>query len=163
MGDLLVKYDDDISWKLKPAKSGDIGLDLPIRIMGSKIRQNNCEHYIYLDEDPPYIEIPPRTYAELEVGIRVKLPDDSWALVTGRSSTAWKRQLFVIQGVIDSGYVGYLRNLVYNPNEVYRRVYQGDRLAQLIIMTKHNVNNIIEVDELPTTERNQTGFGSTDK
>ena len=166
MKDLLVKYDEGIKWQLHYAKPGDVGLDLPIKIEGSKIRQEKCEHYIHpkgTQDDPrPFLEIPPRTYAELEIGVRVKLPDDSWAFITGRSSTAWKHQLTVSQGIIDTGYTGYLCTLIYNPNETYRRIYEGDRLSQLILMPKYNVENIIRVDgELPTTSRKDSGFGST--
>jgi dUTP pyrophosphatase len=107
------------------------------------------------------LDVPPYGYAEIESGIRVKVPEDAWALITGRSSTAWKRRLMVQQGVIDTGYTGYLRTLVYNPNHISKRVHEGDRLAQLIIIPRYKINSILECDALPETERGDSGFGSS--
>jgi len=165
MGDLLAKYDDDITWRLQFAKLGDVGLDLPIRIAGSKVQPEEFSHLVRPDGDgmdnTPWLEVPPGGYAEIETGVRVKVPEDAWAIITGRSSTAWKRRLIVIHGIIDTGYTGYLRTLVYNPNHVCKRVHEGDRLAQLIVMHKYNVGSIVEADELPETERGESGFGSS--
>lgn len=166
MPKLLVKYDSDCSFRLKYAKSGDVGLDLPIKILGS-ILKPNLPHLVRPEGDEndkqPWLEIPATGYAEIETGIRVKLPDDAWATITARSSTAWKRKLMVYQAVIDSGYVGYLRMLVYNPNNTPIRVHGGDRLAQLIVLPKYNLESIEEVEELPNTERGSSGFGSSGK
>jgi len=175
MGKLLAQYDKDCDWVLAYAKSGDVGLDLPIRIRGSivamgigdnqNLESQHLEHFVKPDGDvtdpTPWLEVPPGGYAEIETGVRVKCPDDAWAIITGRSSTAWKRRLIVIQGIIDSGYIGYLRNLVFNPNPVPKRVHEGDRLAQLIVLPKYPISNIIGVDELPSTERGESGFGSS--
>jgi deoxyuridine 5'-triphosphate nucleotidohydrolase len=163
--DLLVKYDPDVLWRLDYAMPGDIGLDLPIKIIGSKVKPEDFSHYIMENGDAtdpkPWLEVPPCGYAELEVGVRVKLPDNTWAFITGRSSTAWKRRLLVIQGVIDEQYVGPLRTLVYNPNHVAVRVHEGDRLSQLIIIPKCHPDKIVTVDELPKTTRGELGFGSS--
>ena len=164
-GILLVQYDFDVDSRLHFAKSGDVGLDLPIRIAGSTVQPVEFSHLIKPDGDSqdkvPWLEVPPGGFAEIESGIRVKVPEDAWAMITGRSSTAWKRRLMVQQGVIDTGYTGYLRTLVYNPNHISKRVHEGDRLAQLIVVPRYNVINILEVDELPETERGQSGFGSS--
>ena len=49
-------------------------------------------------------------------GIRVKLPDDHCALVYPRSSTFQKRKLFVVPGLLDSGYTGQIYTFVWHPN-----------------------------------------------
>jgi len=165
MRDLLVKYDLDILWRLDYAMPGDVGLDLPIKIAGSKVMPENFSHYIKengdADDQIPWLEVPPGGYAELEVGVRVKVPDNTWALITGRSSTAWKRRLLVIQGIIDEQYIGPLRTLVYNPNHISIRVHEGDRLSQLIIIPKYHPERIVTVEELPQTARGESGFGSS--
>jgi dUTP pyrophosphatase len=165
MGNILVRYDNDIDKHLQFAMAGDVGLDLPIRIAGSKVQPVEFSHLIKPDGDDqdevPWLEVPPGGFAEIESGIRVKVPEDAWALITGRSSTAWKRRLMVQQGVIDSGYIGYLKTLVYNPNRICKRVHEGDRLAQLIVIPKYKIDDIITVDELPETARSDNGFGST--
>jgi len=162
---LLAQYDQDIEWRLSYAKLGDVGLDLPIRVAGSVVQPIEFSHLIKpngdVDDTTPWLEVPPGGYAEIETGVRVKVPDDAWALITGRSSTAWRQRLVVVQGVIDSGYTGYLRTLVYNPSNIIKRVHEGDRLAQLIVLKKYELDCIEAVDELPETQRGDSGFGST--
>jgi len=166
LGNILAKYDEDIKWRLNFAKLGDVGLDLPIRIAGSKVQPTEFSHMVCpngSESDPaPWLEVPPGGYAEIETGVRIKVPEDAWALITGRSSTAWKLRLMVVSGIIDTGYTGYLRTLVYNPNHISKRIHEGDRLAQIIIIPKYNVEGIIVVDDdLPQTERGDSGFGSS--
>jgi len=162
---LMALYDEDVDWRLHYAKPGDVGLDLPVKIDGSKVLPEDFSHFIKPNGDEsdstPWLEVPPGGFAELEVGIKVKLPDNAWGMVTGRSSTAWKKRLITIQGIIDSQYTGYLRTLIYNPNNVSKRIYEGDRLSQLIIVPKYDLKSIEQVDELPDTERAESGFGST--
>lgn len=163
MSDLLVTYLNQ-EQSLGFAKPGDVGLDLPITIDGSRVLPD-LEHFIrpHGDEQDeiPWLEIPSGGFAEIEIGIKVKLPNDAWAIITGRSSTAWKKRIIVINGIIDTDYVGPLRNLIYNPNPVPIRVHEGDKLAQLILIKKYHINNIVKVDELPKTIRGETGFGSS--
>lgn len=165
MSTLKAKYDPGIDWRLNYAKPGDVGLDLVIKIAGSLVLPDGYAHYVKPEGDAtdpkPWLEVPPMGYAEIETGVKVKIPEDAWAIITGRSSTSWKRRLIVIQGIIDTGYTGYLRTLVYNPNHVPVRVHEGDRLAQLIMVHKYHVDKIETVDELPVTVRGESGFGSS--
>lgn len=141
---LLVKVLDDAPFKpeLKAAKEGDVGLDL----------------YVCIKEE--YITIPAGGMADIETGVAVKLPWNTWASIRARSSTFAKRRLFVMDGTIDNGFVGPIRVFVFNPNKYDVTISRGDRLAQLVVhpMVKFRIEY---TDQLPATQRGEEGFGST--
>lgn len=157
-------------WTLKHSKPGDVGFDLPV-IVNAKNDAYKPKvlpyksYYIAPNgdsEDPvPYIDIPPEGSAEISTGLRIKLPDDAWGSVRPRSSTGWKKRLNVFEGTIDSGYVGPLFALVFNPQQVTVRVHEGDRLAQLVLVPKYHLGNVVRRTSLPDTDRGSTGFGSS--
>ncbi len=157
-------------WDLRHAKPGDVGFDLPVivapknDIYKPKV-QPHRDYFIAPkgspDDPRPYLDIPPMGSAEISTGLRIKVPDDAWGNIKSRSSTGWKRRLDVFEGVIDSGYTGPLFVLVFNPQQVPVRVYEGDRLAQLILMPKYKTEHVVRCTDLPATERGATGFGSS--
>ena len=167
--DLALRYvTDDGTWDLKLAKAGDVGYDLPtvINAKDSNHRPKVHPHrdyyvsYTGVDGKLPHVDIPAHGHAELYTGIRVKLPENCWGNIRSRSSTGWKKHLNVYFGTIDTGYVGPLFILIHNPNAEPVRVYEGERLAQLILIPKYTPS-VIKVTSLPTTERGDTGFGSS--
>jgi deoxyuridine 5'-triphosphate nucleotidohydrolase len=187
-GSLYVKRDPDQLFTPKFAKSGDVGLDLPVKInidqakfakMGEErdrlrnpMLYPDVKEFIYPDgtkDDPyPFLFVPPMGWAEIPTGISIKLPDDAWGMIKSRSSTAWKKHLEVIIGTIDPGYVGLLGTLVYNPNTSPVKVYEydpiagkGDCLSQLILIPVYPLIKMFLVDKLPKTARGKTGFGSS--
>jgi dUTPase len=187
-GTLLVRRDPDQDFYPRFAKKGDVGIDLPVKININLIKfakgkrtpgklravmtHPDLKHYVYpngTEEDPhPFLEVPSLGWAEIPAGISVKLPDDAWGLVKTRSCTAWKQHLIVSTSTIDPGYTGLLGTLVYNPNYFPVRVYEydpktgkGDKLSQLILIPVYPLQKIVIVDNLPETERGDTGFGSS--
>ncbi|MEM3097489.1 MAG: hypothetical protein QXU32_02050 [Nitrososphaerales archaeon] len=162
IGVLYVKYDEILvknNYKLSYAKPGDVGLDLPV-VMNEHLKIRPFREY-YINTLERWFDIPPGGTAEIPCGLSVKLPDDAWGNIKPRSSTGWKRNLNVLEGTIDSGYTGPLYVLVKNPNSEPIRIYEFDRLAQLIVLPKYPSLRICTADELPTTERGNSGFGSS--
>jgi dUTP pyrophosphatase len=141
---LQVKVLEDAPFKpeLKPGKVGDAGLDLCVCIKEEKI------------------VIPAGGMVNIPTGVAIKLPWGMWASIRPRSSTFAKKRLFIMDGTIDNGYTGPLLVFVFNPNKYDVVVNRGDRLAQLVLheLVSYKVDY---VDELPLTERGNTGFGST--
>lgn len=170
-GILHVKYDRSLTdrFELKYAKPGDVGMDLPV-VMDDRLKIKPERDY-YINKDERWFEIPSNGLAEIPCGMAIKTPDDSWANIKPRSSTAWKKRLVVFEAVIDSGYTGPLYILVHNPTHEPVRVHEFDRLAQLILIPKYHVHrfennelsgvSIEPASELPSTERSDTGFGSS--
>lgn len=147
-----------------PAKPGDVGRDLPVRIKGMQniepsVRISPYRDY-YLNFDEGWVDIPADGYAELPSGIYVKVPDDAWGLIKTRSSTGWRRKLYVFEGTIDL-YIGMLCCLVYNPHQEPVRITDGEKLAQFVLIPKYKLERQVYCDELPETARGDTGFGST--
>jgi dUTP pyrophosphatase len=64
-------------------------------------------------------------------------------------------------GLVDSGYRGEIRIVLLNtdPRESFT-VEPGMRIAQLVVLALPEVE-LVEVDELPTSERGVRGFGSS--
>jgi dUTP pyrophosphatase len=147
MGDkLLVKVLSDAPFEppmLKPAREGDVGLDLVVCIAEDELT------------------IPAGGMADISSGLSIKLPYGCWASIRARSSTFAKRQLFVMDGTVDEGFTGALMVFVFNPNRYDVTVKRGDRLAQLVV---HQMVpfQIEYVSELPITIRGGKCFGSTD-
>ena len=65
-------------------------------------------------------------------------------------------------GVCDEDYTGEYIVAVHNDSDVVRTVKHGDRIAQLILQKRYDME-FDEVEELEETNRGAGGFGSTGK
>ena len=99
--------------------------------------------------------------ALISTGVAIAIPDGFAGFVQPRSALALKHGITCLNtpGLIDSGYRGELKVLLINtdPNETFE-VKKGERIAQLVIQ-KVEECNFQEVEELPDSERGETGFG----
>jgi dUTP pyrophosphatase len=174
-GELYVQqpYNTLSDWMLIPAKEGDVGMDFPVRISGMEnfdtilkpriFHTGEKDHPEYIDYENGILTIPAGGYASLPSGIHVKIPDDAWGAIRPRSSTGWKKHIQVFEGTIDNGYTGQIACLVFNPHTTNIKVYDGDSLAQLVIIPKYDLKKVVVTDILPDTKRGDTGFGSSGK
>jgi dUTP pyrophosphatase len=124
------------------AYAGDAGLDLAA-----------CER----------VELGPGERALVPTGLAVAIPDGYAGFVQPRSGLATRHGISIVNtpGLIDSGYRGELQIALLNtdPHEAFM-VEQGMRIAQLVILRVPQVE-LVEVDELPQSERGARGFGSS--
>jgi dUTP pyrophosphatase len=124
------------------AYAGDAGLDL-----------TSCEQ----------VELAPGERALVPTGLAVAIPDGFAGFVQPRSGLAARHGISIVNtpGLIDSGYRGELRVTLLNTD---RRepftVEPGMRIAQLVILPIPEME-LVEVDELPASERGARGFGSS--
>lgn len=108
-------------------------------------------------------EIPPGEFRDVPCGVAVELPEGTWGLLVGRSSTLRKKRLLVNLGVIDVGYRGPLFAGVQNidPEET-RVVTAGERVAQLIVLPNLTEGLVPKpVTSLSDHPRGLGGFGSS--
>ena len=105
--------------------------------------------------------IHPGQFVDVPCGAKVQLPDWSWGLITGRSSTLRKRGLMVNQGVIDAGYRGPLFAGVWNLTDEVVTVARGERLAQLIVLDNGTQRVRPVQGSINQGSRGANGFGST--
>jgi len=124
------------------AYPGDAGLDLAA-----------CER----------VELGPGERALVGTGVAVAIPDGHAGLVVPRSGLAVRHGLTIVNapGLIDSGYRGELKVILLNTDAREPFVVEpGMRIAQLVLVEAASVR-LVEVDELPESERGAAGFGSS--
>ena len=124
------------------AYSGDAGLDL-----------STCER----------IELGPGERATVPTGLAVAIPEGFAGFVQPRSGLAARHGVTVANspGLIDSGYRGEIRVVLLNTDAEHTFVAEaGERVAQLVVLRVPELE-LVEVDELPATERSVRGFGSS--
>ena len=99
----------------------------------------------------------------MPTGLAVAIPDGYAGFVQPRSGLASRHGISIVNtpGLIDSGYRGELHVTLLNtdPREPFT-VEPGMRIAQLVILPIPEVE-LVEVDELPQSERGVRGFGSS--
>lgn len=124
------------------AYSGDAGLDLAA-----------CER----------IELAPGERVLVGTGLAVAIPEGYAGFVQPRSGLAARHGLTVVNspGLVDCGYRGELRVVLLNTDAVEPFVVEpGMRIAQLVVLPIPELE-LVEVDELPASERGVRGFGSS--
>ncbi len=104
--------------------------------------------------------VPARGRKLVATGIRIKLPPGCVGLVWPRSGLAVKQGLDCGAGVIDAGYRGEVKVLLFNHTDSDHRVQPGDRIAQLLVQKVERVQ-FVPVDSLEDSDRGDNGFGST--
>ena len=109
-------------------------------------------------------EVPSWGSRLVSTGIAVSIPEGWCGLIKSRSSVALKQSLEVGAGVIDSGYTGEVKVLLRNHSEKIKWLNQGDRIAQLLLISVPKVN-VVEVKEFSQVvgDRGDGAFGSSGK
>jgi dUTP pyrophosphatase len=92
-------------------------------------------------------------------GIALAVPTGHVGLVMDRSSLA-KRGLKTAGGIIDAGYRGELKIVLWNLSHEVQEIQKGERLAQLLIVPIQTPA-VKEVLDLPEADRGAKGFGSS--
>jgi dUTP pyrophosphatase len=124
------------------AYDGDAGLDLAA-----------CEQVV----------LEPGERATVGTGLAVAIPPGHAGFVQPRSGLAARHGIGVVNspGLIDAGYRGELRVVLLNTDIRDRfTVEPGMRIAQLVVLELPQVE-LVEVAELPSSERGARGFGSS--
>ena len=109
------------------------------------------------------IIIEPGERTLIPTGIALAIPEGYAGFVQPRSGLALKQGLTIVNtpGLIDSHYRGEIKIIVLN-TDMHNTIElkRGQRIAQLVIQAVPLVE-IVECDELDTTERSAGGFGSS--
>ncbi|HVM11264.1 MAG TPA: dUTP diphosphatase [Actinomycetota bacterium] len=109
------------------------------------------------------IEVPPGGRALVGTGLAVAIPEGHAGLVLPRSGLASREGLTLANapGLIDAGYRGEIVLAVVNLDRKHAvRIARGQRIAQLVLVP-FAAARVVEVEELPPSERGTGGFGST--
>lgn len=103
-----------------------------------------------------------REWKAVSAGISISVPDGYYARIAPRSGLAYKYGIDVFAGVVDSGYRGEIKAILYNAGEKDYLINIGDKIAQLIIEKCYNWEPEL-VENLNDSERGENGFGSSGK
>ena len=124
------------------AYAGDAGLDLVA-----------CER----------VQLGPGERGLVPTGLAVAIPEGFAGYVQPRSGLAANHGISIVNtpGLVDAGYRGELKvNLLNTDRRETFVVEPGMRIAQLVVLPLPEVE-LVEVDELPASERGVRGFGSS--
>jgi dUTP pyrophosphatase len=108
--------------------------------------------------------IPPMTRALIPTGIAIALPPGFEAQIRPRSGLALKQGFTLVNtpGTIDSDYRGEIQIIGINLGTAPITVEPGQRIAQMVVQRVARAE-WHEVEELPSSMRQEGGFGHTDK
>ena len=109
------------------------------------------------------VELEPGARAVVGTGIAVALPPGHAALVIPRSGLAARHGLSKVNapGLIDEGYRGEIKVILHNTDRDASFVVEpGMRIAQLVVVELPRIE-LVEVDELPDSQRGAGGLGSS--
>jgi dUTP pyrophosphatase len=108
-------------------------------------------------------EVGPGERAVVSTGVAVAIPEGYAGFVLPRSGLARRHGVTIVNtpGLIDSGYRGEVQVTLLNTDatEVFR-VEAGMRVAQLVVLQVPEAR-LLEVEDLPASERGAGGFGSS--
>lgn len=96
----------------------------------------------------------------ISTGVRMAIPEGYCGIIKSRSGLAVKNGIEVGAGVIDAGYRGEIKVLLFNHTEENFYIKPGDRIAQLMIVPVPTVEWELS-DDLDYTDRSDNGIGST--
>ncbi len=98
----------------------------------------------------------------ISTGITIALPPGFEAQIRPRSGLAIKHGISIpnTPGTIDADYRGEVKIILINLGESPFTVKRGDRIAQMIINKVYQAHLELST-ELPSTKRNEGGFGHT--
>ena len=107
--------------------------------------------------------IPPGGRALVDTGLQVGIPFGGYYLrIAPRSGLAVKHGIHVGAGVVDEGYLGNVKVLLFNLGTEDFAVTVGMRIAQAIL-EKVSLGEVLEVNDIaPVSRRGAGGFGSSD-
>ena len=109
------------------------------------------------------LRLGPGERAVVHTGVAVAIPEGYAGFVQPRSGLAARHGIAVVNspGLIDSGYRGEIRVVLLNTDQEH--VFEaaaGERIAQLVVLPVPELE-LVELDELPASERGVRGFGSS--
>ena len=108
------------------------------------------------------IIINPGEKALVSTGLSVAIPKGYEIQIRPRSGLAAKKSITVLNtpGTIDADYRGEIKVILINLGKEKFIIENGERIAQMVVCPVVQAN-LEEVEELSSTERGSSGFGST--
>lgn len=107
-----------------------------------------------------FVDLRPMQQASIPTGIAVQLPSGTYGRIADKSGRSLQG-LDVGAGVIDQSFSGEILVVIRNLSDKDVSILRGDKIAQLIITKIDDSTDIEIVDELDSSDRGSSGFGSS--
>ena len=107
------------------------------------------------------VVVPARERVLVPTDIAMEIPEGYFGLVTGRSGLTIREGIVGQVGVIDAHYRNGIGIMLFSHRDVNFTIRKGERCGQILILPLANVEGLVEVDTLTTTDRGEGGYGST--
>ncbi len=145
-----------------------------VRIQIKRVRENELPLPAYMTEGSAGMDLAadldadltlaPLERALIPTGVAIALPLGFEAQIRPRSGLALRDGVTLVNspGTIDSDYRGEIQLIAINLGRDAATIRHGQRVAQMIVQRVCRVK-WQEVKELPSSERQEGGFGHTDK
>jgi len=101
---------------------------------------------------------------KVDTFIAIEIPVGTYAQIASRSLKSSKG-INVVGGVCDAGYNGNIIVQLHNNTSQDHIIQKHDKIAQLVLLPLVNIQKLERVtrrEEIPASERQQKGFGSSD-
>ena len=102
----------------------------------------------------------PRNRSLISIGLSMQIPLGYCGKIYSRSGLANKHAIFAFNGIIDPGFSGVVKVLLFNFSDEEYLVQKGTRIAQMIFVKTENVIFKFDILDLKS-DRNNKGFGSS--
>jgi dUTP pyrophosphatase len=149
---------EEVRIQIKRVRLGVAPLALPAYMTQGSAGMDLCAD---IDGD---LRLAPLERALIPTGIAVALPMGFEAQIRPRSGLALKQGLTMVNspGTIDADYRGEIQLIAINLGQEPVVIERGQRIAQMVVQRVVKAS-WQEVGELPSSERQEGGFGHTDK
>ena len=107
------------------------------------------------------VVIPSWSRKLINTKIRFQIPKGFYGEIKPRSGLSIKKGVVAFNGTIDSGYSGYVYIIVFNFSNDDYTIENGDRIAQIIFKKCHSVIFNVLDKVSSTSDRGDSGFGSS--
>jgi deoxyuridine 5'-triphosphate nucleotidohydrolase len=131
---------------------GDLGFDLHAIVLDS-------DQYHVDEEGKKYYNLEPGDTKVVDLGVKIGFDKGVGGFLKERSGLASKG-IHILGGVIDNTYTGLLKAVVYNSGKKPFKIYEGDRICQMVLISILK-SKVEYVESLEETNRNDRGFGSS--
>lgn len=124
--------------------------------MPTKAHESDAGYDIYAPE--PFGVVPKGSWT-IDTGVHMLIPEGYVGFIKSKSGLNIKHGL-TGEGVVDAGYTGSIQVKLYNDSGAPYIFDEGDKVIQIVILPIPETE-LVQVDNLPETERGNRGFGSS--
>ena len=98
----------------------------------------NHTDYVGIDfVAPKDIYLKPGMVTVVSTECKAKIPEGKWLLLKERSTLASKMNVTAMAGIIDGGYKGEIKAVLFNASKKTVKIRQGVKFVQAIVMQNH--------------------------